>query len=327
MGVFSYPSVVYLYYKTTRLLPIHPSLQVNTMPVQVATPQQQATPLPPPPRTPGTARFTHGSLPRPNGPAPPRTPAIGGSTPRAPPRPNGPPPQGTPRPRPTPPPGPPPPRPSAGGRVGAPCGSSSISYSTPGPAPRPSRRTSRGLQLDSRRRLGSLPSARFNLSNDLLAEATSTSGSSQSASTVIIGGVPVKMRSTPNKTVTQQRLYKLFDKTKSKDMTPDQLIDYMDKVTKPVLARKFLLKVPPSDPEGNELLTTLSNNQQSIETLRAHLGLLDCLDGTEILSPTDCLNAPALGPERLCWRCFMTVKFNIGPGLGCQSLRHLITIV
>jgi len=107
------------------------------------------------------------------------------------------------------------------------------------------------------------------------------------------------MCTSPNKTVTQQRLYKLFDKTKRKDMTPDQLIDYMDKVTKLVLARKFLLKLPPSDPEGNELLPTLSNNQQSIETLRAHLGLLDCLDVTEILSPTDCLNSPALGPGRL----------------------------
>jgi len=29
------------------------------------------------------------------------------------------------------------------------------------------------------------------------------------------------------------------------------------------------------------------------------LGLLDCLDVTEILSPIDCLNSPALGPERL----------------------------
>jgi len=62
--------------------------------------------------------------------------------------------------------------------------------------------------------------ARFNLFNDLLAAANSPSGSSQSASTVIIGGVPVKMRTAPNKTVTQQRLYKLFDKTKHKDMTP-----------------------------------------------------------------------------------------------------------
>jgi len=86
---------------TTRLLPIHSSLQVYTMPVQVATPQQQAPPPPPPPRTPDTARFTPGSLPRPNGPPPPRTPvppATGGSSPGAPPRPNGPPPQGTPRP-------------------------------------------------------------------------------------------------------------------------------------------------------------------------------------------------------------------------------------
>jgi len=73
----------------------------------------------------------------------------------------------------------------------------------------------------------------------------------------------------------------------------------MDKVTKPVLARKFLLRLPPSDPEGNELLPTLSNNSQSIETLRSHLGLLDCLDVTEILSPIDCLNSPDLGPERL----------------------------
>jgi len=107
------------------------------------------------------------------------------------------------------------------------------------------------------------------------------------------------MRAAPNKTVTQQRLYKLFDKTKRKDMTPDQLIDYMDKVTKSVLAWKFLLRLPPSDPEGNELLPTLSNNQQSLETFRAHLGLLDCLDVTKILSPIDCLNSPALGPERL----------------------------
>jgi len=107
------------------------------------------------------------------------------------------------------------------------------------------------------------------------------------------------MHTAPNKTVTQQRLYKLFDKTKRKDITPDQLIDYMDKVTKPVLARKFLLRLPPSDPEGNELLPTLSNNQQSIETLRAHLGFLDCLDATQILSPIDCLNSPDLGPERL----------------------------
>jgi len=68
---------------------------------------------------------------------------------------------------------------------------------------------------------------------------------------------------------------------------------------RPVLSRKFLLKVPPSDPEGNELLPTLSNNQQSIESLRAHLGLLDCLDGTEMLSPIDCLNSLALGPQRL----------------------------
>jgi len=155
------------------------------------------------------------------------------------------------------------------------------------------------LQLDSRRQLGSLPSARLNLSDDLLAAANSPSGSNQSTSTVIIGGVPVKMRTAPNKAVTQQRLCKLFDKTKRKDMTPDQLIDYMDKVTKPVLARKYLLRLPPSDPEGNELLSTLSNNQQSLETFRAHLGLLDCLDVTEILSPIDCLNSPDLGPERL----------------------------
>jgi len=110
------------------------------------------------------------------------------------------------------------------------------------------------------------------------------------------------MRTAPNKTATQQRLYKLFDKTKRKDMTPDQLIDYMDKVTKPVLARKFLLRLPPSDPEGKELLHTLSNNQvnqQSLETFRAHLGLLDCLDVTEILSPIDCLNSPDLGHECL----------------------------
>jgi len=127
-----------------------------------------------------------------------------------------------------------------------------MSYSTPGPVLRPSRRTSRGLQLDSRRQLGSLPSARFNLSNDLLAAANSPSGPSQSTSTVIIGGLPVKMRTAPNKTVTQQRLYKLFDKTKRKDMAPDQLMDYMDKVSKPVLARKYLLRLPPSDPEGNE---------------------------------------------------------------------------
>jgi len=84
------------------------------------------------------------------------------------------------------------------------------------------------LQLDSRRQLGSLPSARFNLSNDLLAAASSSSGFLQSASTVIIGGVPVKIRMTPNKTVTQQRLHRLFDKTKRKDMTPDQLMEYTD---------------------------------------------------------------------------------------------------
>jgi len=237
------------------------------MSAQVATPQQQATPPPPPPRTPGTGRFTPGTLPRPNGP----------------------PPQGTPRPRHATPPGPPPPRPSVGGRVGAPSGASSISYSTPGVAPRPSRRTSRGLQLDSRRQLGPLASARFNLTNDLLAEANPPSGSSQSTSTVIIGGVAVNMRSTPNLAVTQHRLFKLFDKTKRKAMTPDQPIEYMDKVTKPVISRKCLPKVPPSDPEGHELLSTLSNNQQSIEALRAHLELIDCLDGT------DCTTLKATG--------------------------------
>jgi len=96
------------------------------------------------------------------------------------------------------------------------------------------------LQIDSRRQLGPLASARFNLSNDLLAEANPTSGSGQSASTVIIGGVAVNMRSTPHLTVTQRWLYKLFHKTKQKYMTPDQLIDYMDKVTKPVISRKCL---------------------------------------------------------------------------------------
>jgi len=106
------------------------------------------------------------------------------------------------------------------------------------------------------------------------------------------------MRTAPNKTVTQQRLYKLFDKTKHKDMSPDQLMEYMDKVSKPVLARKYLLRLPPSDPEGNALLSTLSNNQQSLETFRAHLALLDCLDVTEIVSPIDCLHSSALGPER-----------------------------
>jgi len=162
-----------------------------------------------------------------------------------------------------------------------------------------SRRTSRGLQLDSRRQLGSLASARFNLSNDLLAEANPASGSGQSALTVIIGGVAVNMRSTPNLTVTQGRLYKLFDKTKCKDMSPDQRIDYMDKVTKPILPRKCLPKVPPSDPEGHELLFTLSNNQQSMEALRAHWEVLDSLDGTEIVAPLNCLKSSALGPERL----------------------------
>jgi len=87
------------------------------------------------------------------------------------------------------------------------------------------------LQLDSRRQLGPLPSARFNLSSNLLAAANPSPGSLQSASTVVIGGVPVKIRTIPNKTVTQQRLHKLFDKTKRKDMTPYQLMDYMDKVT------------------------------------------------------------------------------------------------
>jgi len=110
------------------------------------------------------------------------------------------------------------------------------------------------LQLDSRRQLGSLPSARFNLSNNLIAPANPSPGSLQSASTVIIGGLPVKMHTAPNTTVTQQRLFKLFDKTKRKDMSPDQMIDYLDKVSKPVLARKYLLRLPPSDPEGNELL-------------------------------------------------------------------------
>jgi len=28
-----------------------------------------------------------------------------------------------------------------------------------------------------------------------------------------------------------------------------------------------------------------------------------------------------------CWRCFVTVQFNIGPGLSSQSLRHLIAII
>jgi len=93
------------------------------------------------------------------------------------------------------------------------------------------------------------------------------------------------MRTAPNKTVTQQRLYKLFDKTKRKDMSPDQLMEYLDKVSKPVLARKYLLRLPPSDPEGNELLSTLSNNQKSLETFRAHLALLDCLDVIEVVSP------------------------------------------
>jgi len=85
-------------------------------------------------------------------------------------------------------------------------------------------------------------------------------------------------------------------------MTPDQLMDYMDKVTKPVLARKYLLRLPPSDPEGNELLSTLSNNQQSLETFRAHLALLDCLDVTDVYSLIDCLNSSALGPE--CFNLF-----------------------
>jgi len=187
--------------------------------------------------------------------------------------------------------------------------------------------TSRGLQLDSRRQLlGSLPSARLNLSNDLLAAANSPSGSSQSTSTVIIGGVPVKMRTAPHKTVTQQRLHKLFDQTKCKDMTPDQLIDCMDKVTKPVLARKFLLRLPPSDPEGNELLPTLSNNQQSIETLKAHLGLLDCLDVTEMLSPIDCLNSPDLGPE--CLNLFQVDHYaNMTKDQVILSNKHLDTWV
>jgi len=115
-------------------------------------------------------------------------------------------------------------------------------------------------------------------------------------------GVPVKICTTHNKTVTQQRLHRLFDKTKRKDMTPDQLMEYTDKVTKPVLARKYLLRLPPSDPEGTELLSTLSNNQQSLETFRAHLALLDCLDVTDVYSPIDCLNSPALGPE--CFNLF-----------------------
>ena len=158
------------------------------------------------------------------------------------------------------------------------------------------------MQLDSRRQLGPLPSARFNLSSNLLAAANSSPGSLQSASTVLIGGVPVKIRTTPNQAVTQQRLHKLFDKTKRKDMTPDQLMEYTDKVTKPVLGRKYLLRLPPSDPEGTELLSTLSNNQQSLETFRAHLALLDCLDVTEVYSPIDCLNSSALGPE--CFNLF-----------------------
>jgi len=73
-------------------------------------------------------------------------------------------------------------------------------------------------------------------------------------------------------------------------------------VSKPVLARKYLLRLPPSDPEGTELLSTLSNNQQSLETFRAHLALLDCLDVTDVYSPIDCLNSSALGPE--CFNLF-----------------------
>jgi len=107
------------------------------------------------------------------------------------------------------------------------------------------------------------------------------------------------MCSTPNLTVTQCQLYKLFDKTKCKDMSPDQLIDYMDKVTKPILPRKCLPKVPPSDPDGHELLFTLSNNQQSMEALMAHWEVLGSLDGTEIVAPLNCLKSPALGPEHL----------------------------
>jgi len=115
----------------------------------------------------------------------------------------------------------------------------------------------------------------------------------------VLGGVAVNMRTTPNLEVNQRRLHKLFDKTKRKNMTPDQLSDYLDKVSKSVIPRKCLPKVPPSDPEGHDLLVTLANNQQSMETLRQHLEVLDCLDGTEIVAPLDCLRSPDLGPERL----------------------------
>jgi len=115
----------------------------------------------------------------------------------------------------------------------------------------------------------------------------------------VLGGVAVNMRITPNLEVNQRRLHKLFDKTKRKNMTPDQLSDYLDKVAKPVIPRKCLPKVPPSDPEGHDLLLTLANNQQSMETLRQHLEVLDCLDGTEIVAPLDCLRSPDLGPEKL----------------------------
>ena len=216
-------------------------------------------------------------------PPPPRTPSSGSSTPGTFPRPPGPPPAPTPR--------PPPPAPSnVAGRVGIPRGASSISYSTPGQVARPARRSSSSLYLGSRRQLGPSVNTRFNLTPQVQGASASSS--------IVIDGVVMQINTTPNLQVHSRQLYKLFDKTDRHKMTPDQMAEFIDKATRPVLHKKGLPKMPPADPAGTEMLDTLTNNATAMDRIESQARVMDLMDGDTVVYPLDVHNSPALDPVR-----------------------------